>query len=239
MAQVSIEFDLGLPNEYQVDHSQSEGKTRKFTYHGPDKIWLQLGADGKEKYGPLTEEDILDGRPVPEDVAEWYEVDCSTNPLVCQLRGPIDDARQVDYDDTPTPHPQSPEIEGHDRLMVWGPAKPNDIYDAQEVSKNLKTGELEVRKRTVSEAICGTERDITWDDIKMVRDRNLDASDNTLPEDAPAALKAEWTAYRQRLRDMPTTLAGIDANIATHMFPTQPSATTKYSDAQIGKPDPE
>jgi hypothetical protein len=239
MAQVSIEFDLGLPNEYQVDHSQSAGKTRKFTYHGPDKIWLQLGADGKEKYGPLTEEDIVDGRPVPEDVAEWFEVDCSTDPLICQLRGPIDDAKQVEYDEPSTPHSQSPAIEGYDRLMVWTPAKPNDIYEASEVSKDLKTGKIVVKTRSVSEAICGTERDVTWEDIKLVRDKTLDASDNNLPADAPDALKAEWTAYRQKLRDMPTNLAGIDPNIATHMFPTQPSAATKYADAAAGKPDPE
>ena len=238
MAQVSIEFDLGLPNEYQVDHSQSEGKTRKFTYHGPDKIWLQLGADGKEKYGPLTEEDIVDGRPVPVDVAEWFEVDCSTDPLVCQLRGPIDDSRQEEYDETPTAHPQSPAVEGYEQLKVWGPPKPNDIYDGTEVSKNLETGKIEVKTRSVSQSICGTERDVTWDDIKMVRDRHLDSSDNSIVEDSPAALKAEWTAYRQKLRDMPTNLAGIDPNIATHMFPVQPSAATKYSDATAGKGDP-
>ena len=181
----------------------------------------------------------MDGRPVPEDVAEWFEVDCSTDPLICQLRGPIDDAKQVEYDEPSTPHSQSPAIEGYDRLMVWTPAKPNDIYEASEVSKDLKTGKIVVKTRSVSEAICVTERDVTWEDIKLVRDKTLDASDNNLPADAPDALKAEWTAYRQKLRDMPTNLAGIDPNIATHMFPTQPSAATKYADAAAGKPDPE
>ena len=231
MAQVSIEFDLGLPNEYQVDHSQSDGNTRRFTYHGPDRIWLQLGADGTEKYGPLTEEDIMDGRPVPEDVVEWYEVDCSTNPLICQLRGPVVDERQEDYDETPGIHPGSPEITGYERLEVWGPPKPEDIYDKFSVTKNAEGG-LDVRKLSVNESIHGDELNLTWDDIRTRRDKMLDQSDSNLPADAPQSLVDEWTAYRQRLRNMPTALSAVDPNVAAYMFPTQPSAATKYAAAE-------
>ena len=127
---ISVEFDLGLPNEYLVDHSQSAGKTRKFTYQGPDKLYLQLGEDGTEKYGPLTEDEIQDGRPVPADVVEWYEVDCATNPLVCQLRGPVVDKLQEQYDDEPYVHPQSQVLDGTVTMKVFGPPKPGDIYDS-------------------------------------------------------------------------------------------------------------
>ena len=51
---ISQGWQLSLPNSFLVDHSFSDGKQRDQTYDGPDKIWLQIGADGKEKYGPLT-----------------------------------------------------------------------------------------------------------------------------------------------------------------------------------------
>lgn len=223
MAQISVEFDLGLPNEYMVDHSQSEGKTRKFTYHGPDKIWLQLAADGTEKYGPLTEEDIMDGRPLPEDVVEWYEVDCTTNPLICQLRAPVVNELQESYDEEPYPHPESPVVEGFDQFKIWGPPKPEDIYDKFSVTKNAD-GELEVRKLTKNEAIHGDEIELTWDILRDKRDRFLQASDGQIAPDMPQSLQDEWTAYRQALRDYPTALAAVDPNIAGYMFPTQPSS---------------
>jgi hypothetical protein len=118
MSNISVEFDLNLPNEFLVDHSQSEGKTRKFTYHGPDKIWLQIGEDGTETHGPLTAEDIADGRPVPADVVEWLEVDCTTNPLVCQLRGPIINELQEERTGEEIVHPGSPAIDGYPQLAI-------------------------------------------------------------------------------------------------------------------------
>lgn len=231
MAQISVEFDLGLPNEYQVDHSQSEGKTRKFTYHGPDKIYLSLGEDGTEKSGPLTEDDIMDGRPMPEDVVDWYEVDCTTNPLICQLRAPVVDELQEEYDPVPYPHPESPEVAGYDRLTVWGPPKPEDIYD--KFSVKLVDGELTVRKLTRNEAIHGDDIELTWDILRDKRDRFLQASDGQLASDMPASLQAEWTAYRQALRDYPTALADVDPNVAGYMFPSQPDSATSLAMRQV------
>lgn len=236
MAQISVEFDLGLPNEYQVDHSQSEGKTRRFTYHGPDKIYLQLGEDGTEKHGPLTEEDIMDGRPMPADVVDWYEVDCTTNPLICQLRAPVVDELQEDYDDTPYPHPGSPVVEGYPQHKIWGPPKPDDIYDKFGVA--LVDGELTVRKLTTNEAIHGDDVNITWTMIRQRRDMHLSASDGQIASDMPASLQQEWMDYRQKLRDMPGDLeaAGVDSNIAAFMWPDQPSSATAYSRSQLENP---
>ena len=89
---ISHSWKLKLPNSFLVDHSFSDNKERDQTYDGPDKIYLQIGANGKELYGPLTEDDIADGRPKPADVVQWYEVDCARSnlhTLICQLRGPV------------------------------------------------------------------------------------------------------------------------------------------------------
>ena len=73
---------------------------------------------------------------------------------------------------------------------------------------------------------------LTWDDLRTRRDKMLDQSDSNLPADAPQSLVDEWTAYRAALRNMPTALSAVDANIAAYMFPTQPSAATKYAAAE-------
>jgi hypothetical protein len=223
MAQISVEFEFPEFNEYLVDHSFGEGKTRKYTYHGPDKIYLQIGEDGTEKYGPLTEEDIADGRPVPADVVEWYEVDCSENPLVCHLRGPIVNELQEDYTGEEF-HPGSPEIEGYDRYSYPTPLKPEDVFDKWNVK--VLDGKVELTPYTVSEKLHGKSEDLTWGDIRRHRDMMLSLSDGQIAEDMPQSLKDEWMEYRQKLRDLPTVMeeAGVDPNIAYYMFPLQPKA---------------
>ena len=225
MAQISVEFDLPLPNEYLVDHSFSQGKTRKYTYHGPDKIYLQIGEDGTEKHGPLTAEDIADGRPVPADVVEWYEVDCTTDPLVCQLRGPIVNELQEDYAD-PYPHPNTPKLEGYTQYPVYGPPMPGDIFDKWNV--RVENGEIKLAPYSVSERLHGKETDLTWENIREHRNKILALSDGQLAEDMPQSLKDEWIAYRQKLRDLPAELeaAGVEPNYAYFMFPDQPGLKT-------------
>lgn len=232
---ISVEFDLGLPNEYMVDHSQSEGKTRKFTYHGPDKIYLQLGEDGTEKHGPLTEDDIVDGRPVPADVVEWYEVDCTTNPLVCQLRGPVVNELQESYDDEPYLHPQTQVLDGTSTMKIYGPPKPCDIYDSIYGIKKEADGSLSVRKLSTLEAIHGDERNITILDLRRQRDQLLKNSDGQVAPDMPTELQDEWKLYRQQLRDFPSIIegAGIDPNIGWYMFPEQPKSATSEAQYQI------
>lgn len=225
MAQISVEFDLPLPNEYTIDHSFSEGKTRKYTYHGPDKIYLQIGEDGTEKYGPLTAEDIADGRPMPEDVVEWFEVDCTTNPLVCQLRGPIVNELQEDYND-PIPHPKTPKLEGYSQFPHYLPPMPADIFDKWNVK--VIDGNTELSAYSISERLHGKDEDLTWDDIRNHRNKILTMSDGQLAEDMPQGLKDQWIAYRQKLRDLPTELeaAGVEPNYAYFMFPDTPGALT-------------
>jgi hypothetical protein len=224
MKQISVEFDLPLPNEFLVDHSFSEGKTRKYTYHGPDKIYLQIGEDGTEKYGPLTEDEIADGRPVPADVVEWFEVDCTTNPLICQLRGPVVNELQEEYTGEQV-HPGSPVVEGYPQYTYQTPLMPGDIYP--------KTGVKVVDGKPVATPYNAIEKlhdkvtNLTWDDIRKHRALLLSNSDGQIAEDMPQSVKNEWIEYRQKLRDLPAVLeeSGVEPNIAYYMFPNTPGST--------------
>lgn len=230
--QIRVEYDLALPNEFLVDHSTSDGRTRTAVYDGPDKIYLQIGADGTEVAGPLIEDDIADGRPMPADCVDWLEVDCATNPLICQLRGPVVNELEEEYTGE-TVHPQSPEVEGYPQFSYGTPIMPEDIYDKNRLT--VTDGEISVHRYTVSEKLLDRENLLTWDEIRTKRNEALDGSDSKQASDMPAALQEEWRVYRQRLRDLPATLeaAGVPPSIAYYMFPEQPGGATPVNGPSI------
>ena len=144
---ISHSWKLKLPNDFLVDHSFSDAKERTTTYDGPDKIYLQLGSDGKEKYGPLTEDDIADGRPRPADVVEWFEVDCAandTNTLICQLRGPVIDEKEEERGTGEVVHAGSPDVGSeYPRFSYATPLMADDIYNFESIKKNA-SNQLEI-----------------------------------------------------------------------------------------------
>jgi hypothetical protein len=229
MTQISVEFDLPLPNEYLVDHSFSEGKSRKYTYHGPDKIYLQIGEDGTEKHGPLTADEIADGRPVPADVVEWLEVDCETNPLICQLRGPVVNELQEETTGENV-HPESPVVEGYPQYTYPTPLMPAEIFNKFAVK--VIDGNIVPTVFGVNEKLHSKETPLTWDNIRRHRDQLLQNSDAQIADDMPQSVKDAWIEYRQKLRDLPAVMenAGVEPNIAYYMFPDQPFVPAPPSD---------
>lgn len=234
---IHVEYDLPIPNNYLVDHSFSEGKTRKTSYDGPDKIYLQIGQDGTEKYGPLTADEIQDGRPIPQDIVEWFEVDCAENPLICQLRAPIIDELEEKHSGN-VPHPNSPDIEGYTRYTYDTPVAPIDIYDRSTIK--VVDGNLTILPFSVIRKLHGRDEDITWDMIRIQRDTALSATDGKFTDDMPELLKNEWKEYRQLLRDLPSTLlsAGVEPNIAYFMFPNSPDAGRPTEGDRLVAADP-
>ena len=145
--------------------------------------------------------------------------------------------KRQDYAEPPAAHPDSPDIAGYDQLMRWtlsdGAPKPEDIYDKLGVTKNVSTGNMEIRKISVNESIHGDEVDVTWAVLRDRRDQQLEGSDGQMASDLPTSMVDEYKAYRQALRDMPTALSAVDPNIAAYMFPTQPANSTKRATAAI------
>jgi len=203
-----------------IDHSQSMGKKRTYTYHGPDKIFLQLGEDGREKYGPLTADDLSDGRPLPID-CHLFEVKAVDHPLICQLRGPvINDLQEAQTEKVY--HPQSPMISGYRRFTYILPLLPGDVYD--KFSIKIENDEIKIDTWSVWKKLLDKEEPLTWDDVRKHRDQLLSSSDSRLPPDAPEDLKAKWLDYRQKLRDLPSVMQAnnVPPSIAFYMFPWTP-----------------
>ena len=69
---------------------------------------------------------------------------------------------------------------------------------------------------------------VSWEGIKMIRNFLLSDCDWTQMPDAPieATLKAQWTAYRQKLREIPQDYDGQDADDVK--FPMNPIAYAKW-----------
>lgn len=223
--QIRVEYDLALPNSFLVDHATTDGKKRTAVYDGPDKVYLQIGSDGKEVAGPLTEDDILDGRPMPADCVDWFEVDCATDPLVCQLRGPVVDELEEEYTGE-TVHPGSPVIAGYPQFSYGTPIMPADLYNKN--SLKVVDGAVTLDRYTVPQKLLDRETELTWEEIRQKRNDALSACDGKTVDDMPAALLKEWKDYRQQLRDFPATMeaAGVSASIAFYMFPQEPEYTT-------------
>jgi hypothetical protein len=225
MPMISMTYELPLPNEFLVDHSQSEGKTRTCTYDGPDRIYLYIGEDGRENHGPVTAEDLADGRPLPAD-ATLFEIDCTTYPLICQLRGPVVPHTQETRSPEHVPHPHSPVIEGYPQFKYSLPLFPEDIYNRYSVK--IIDGQPTLQVWTAIQKLLDRDDPMTWDDIRDHRNKMLSNSDSQIAEDMPENVKDVWKAYRQKLRDLPTVMQAnsVPPSIAYYMFPNTPDTVS-------------
>ena len=234
---ISHNWKLKLPNNFLVDHSFSDNKERNQTYDGPDKIFLQIGANGKELYGPLTEDDIADGRPKPADVVQWYEVDCSRSDLhtlICQLRGPVIDEKEESRDiANDIYHPGSPDMsaDGYTRFVMSDILYPDDVYDFESITVanpgSAGPDDISIKEFTPKEKLNGVDLDKTWDHVRSHRNQVLENSDGQIAEDMPDSMKTAWKTYRQQLRDLPAKMqaASVHPNMADMMFPLEPGFT--------------
>ena len=220
MPMIEFEWEMKLPNDYLVDHSQSQNKTRTAVYDGPDKIYLIVNNEtGKEDFGPITEEEKNDGRPIPEG-CRYVEVDCLENPLVCQLRAPVIDEAEEEYEEE-FAHPQSPLIEGYPQLTVQYPLMARDVYDGMDLTID-KDNNITVPVRSIANQLFGHEQLPTWDEVRKTRNRELANTDGKIDPDMPQEIQDKWKNYRKLLRDMPEKLKDVPPHIAILMMPLEP-----------------
>ena len=229
---ISVEYEYNLPNEFLVDHSQSMGKKRKTTYDGPEKIFLIVDNEtNKEDFGPVTPEDLADGRPLPQG-CRYIEVDCVTNPLICQLRGPVIDEMEDEIDESVIEfHPDSPDLAGYRRIRRPFPVTPKDVYDKYNLIIDSNDN-ITLRIKSVKDVLFGAGAFNRmpegwlpdWPFVRAQRDRELLKTDGKISDDMPEALKQKWRDYRQLLRDLPAVMQAnnVPAHIALLMFPDDP-----------------
>ena len=161
-------------------------------------------------------------------------MDCARSDLhtlICQLRGPVVNEKEEDRGaGTDTNHPGSPVVDGdvYPQFTYSSTIFPDDIYnwDTIRVANPGSAGpdDITIGTFTPREKLNGTDEDKTWDHVRKHRDSVLANSDGMIAEDMPDALKNQWKAYRQSLRDLPNKMiaAGVHPNFADLMFPMEP-----------------
>lgn len=214
-------FTYAIPDEWR-SKSFAAGKTGTWTYRGPRYLTFEIDKDtGRETGWCLTTERELQ-RPVPLNCVR-VEVDCTKdeNALLCEIANDVGDPAAVEFRTNRVWEVLHQPPEGYTPTYYTKEFEPRDIYDEMNITYNFDTKEfhLPVKGWEIEGRI-----DVTWDDIKTLRNRMLTSSDGKVSDDMPEALKAKWMKYRQLLRDLPTALAEFEPWVVAKMFPVDPDS---------------
>tara|TARA_B000000565_G_scaffold179882_1_gene136370 strand:- start:26 stop:793 length:768 start_codon:yes stop_codon:yes gene_type:complete len=225
--QVSKTFIFPVPTSWQ-GADQDDANAGVATYNGPKnlKLWLELD-DNNNKTDIIV--DCVD--PARADYpstlpANIYAVDLNADEhpeqaaaLYGGIAGPLHIEVQAGPSSDPNPY-------------IEDPAHFSEVYDMNsfgwDPTLNSGAGGWKTPRFSVwksDETIYG------WEWVRETRNKMLTASDNRIPEDASEAFKAEWKAYRQKLRDLPADWAGVGT--ATHLvvWPRDPDMVVQ--DAKV------
>ena len=226
MRRVSIDFTYPVWDEWGKD-SFIQGKTDTHTYNGPEFLTFEVNnVTSSEDYGKesgwcLWEKRDLE-RPSGADITR-VTVDCKENPLLCEIGN--DEGR----DDMVLKRRQRRwEIlwdapDGYLDVEYTNEVEPRDVYNEQDITYNFDTQEFNLGIRTW--AAQGSKMDLTWVDVRKLRDEILHETDAKVGQsDAPEELQQQWLDYRQRLRDLPSVMndRGYEPWQAVMMFPVVP-----------------
>lgn len=228
-------FTYPIPNEWRSTEF-SAGKTGTFTYKGPRYLTFEIDKEsGKESGWCLTSELELE-RPCPLDCVR-ITVDCTLNDenaLLCEIANDCGDMDQVEFRTLREWKILHTAPEGYNHTYYTDDFEPRDIYDEFNITYDFDTGKFNLPvKGWENEGVT----DLTWDDVREVRDKMLEDTDGKISDDMPESIQAEWRNYRELLRKLPSALAEFEPWIAAKMFPTPPGGKPPRSVGEGVKPE--
>lgn len=185
-----------LPDDY-LHLTNALGKTGSYEYIGPDKLWIFIDEEtSKPSSGQvLTERDDGDEVPTPQGRIKVF-VDATIDTVMASMIW-----NNKDYSVLPQLTESLPDGTTYTRPEIQ---PPDHTYEFMDCVYNTTTNEW-------VKPFPWKKPHVTWDDIKLARVAELAASDKVL---ATTLLsdedKATYEVYRQKLRDLPVTFAGVD-----------------------------
>ena len=226
MRKIEKTFTYPIWDEWRMN-SFTQGKTGTFTYKGPEFLTFEVQNDpaspdyGKESGWCLWTKADLE-RPSGMDITR-VTVDCKENPLLCEIGN--DDGkdeqvlmrRQREWKvlwDAP---------DGYMDVEYTDELEPRDVYDEWNITYNFDTQEFVLGVHDWE--ATGTKKDLTWQDLRDVRDADLHDTDAKVGQsDAPESIQDGWKNFRQQLRDLPSVMEarGYEPWQAVMMWPVQP-----------------
>jgi len=200
-------FSYKVPDAYLYQTSNLN-KTAQWTYRGPDKLWIFADAStGKIISGyHCTERDDGANVPTPEGQIKVF-VDAEKNPLIASLCYNTQDYGQL-------PH-ITEQLPGGATYSYPDPMPPDHTYELTEIVYDQARGQF-------AEPFPWKQPHMTWEELKSARDSILLASDSQMAKATDPAVRQEWEKFRQEMRDITKTFAGVDPWKVP--FPSQPTA---------------
>jgi hypothetical protein len=183
MTDINITFTYDLADTYLSQKNELK-KTAKWTYIGPDKIWVFIDNETNEiNYNFVTEADY----PTPLDHTK-IEIDCAKHPLIATLLN----ANKYLIDQTELPQLSINLPNGE----VYTRAKNPDPYHTYERSE-----------LTYKDSIWVTSWKkpwITWEDIYKTRDFYVEQAELDLQNvvTLPDSLKQKLNTYVETLKNL-------------------------------------
>lgn len=192
MANITKQFTYPIPNEL-FGSDDSNGTLVNATYNGPDVLWVFVNDSTNKLDGippKVAEEDGAD-YPAPQGYTK-VQVDATTETKLVGIILP----ELITIDDTQTTIVENlPDNETHEYEY---PLDISDAYNRFDITYENGTWNTPYATDLT-----------TWDMIISARNQLLETSDSRIAPDMPDSVKQPWIDYRQKLRDLPTTWAGI------------------------------
>lgn len=188
-------FKYNLPDDY-LHQTSKLNKIGTWTYRGPSKMWIFADEKTGRVIGGFhyTEKDNGADVPTPEGQIKIL-VDAEKNPLIASMIH-----NEIDYAKLPQHNETLPDGSTYNRPSSM---PPDHTYELTHIVYDKKTAAF-------AEPLPWKQPHMTWEELKRARLSCLAASDNSIAQCTDPDLKKQWEEYRQTMRDIPTTFAGID-----------------------------
>lgn len=194
ITRITKTFEYDMPDAYLYQTS-ALNKKGTFTYTGPRYLWIFVNNDTGTVRGKFHYTEFDDGANVPTPEGQTkVMIDADANPLIASLVH-----NEVVYGDLPQTVEVLPDgsTYGHPDPQV-----PDHTYELEEIVYNIETGEF-------VKPYAWKKPHMTWDGLIAWRNSTLQSTDAKLKTCVAEKVEA-WKEYRQLLRDLPATFAGID-----------------------------
>ena len=185
-----------VPDDY-LHQVNTLGKTGSYEYIGPDKLWIFVDEEtGKPSSGTvLTIKDDGDEVPTPPGLIKVF-IDANVDTVIASLVW-----RHGDYRNLPNISETMPDGTVYVRN---DPQPPDHTFEYMDCVYNNST------KQWV-QPLPWKQPHVTWDLLRSARTGMLAGSDQVLvTKILTDEQRAAYEIYRQKLRDLPSVMAGVD-----------------------------
>ena len=218
MAKVQKTVTYNIPDEFEQEvPSTALGKSSTQDYDGPETIILWIDKETQDIEQTWDKDDYTE-RPVPLN-CEVKELKADTDENTIKigiLFGGFTQRKLYEIRVGPA---------ADKNRVIADPSDPRTIFSENDIVDDY-TKPLKFRTDF---------RRYDDDFIRGERNHKLQQSDARVSDTMPDAMKTEWEAYRQKLRDIPSDWAAVPNHLI--QFPIAPDG--EYDDEYIRNEDPE